>query len=349
MADMASLPNGLITFGPSANCTLDTCPIEASLLRYQPNIPATAVPIAIFGVSLLLHSWQGARAKTWGFMGSMLCGCILEIIGYVGRLIIHDNPFDFIGFLIQIICITVAPVFFCSAIYVLLSQVYVVLVPPQIYPCSVKSSLYAKTAIDTKPTNSINFVDPSLSRLKPQLFYWIFIPCDIVSLILQAVGGALSCVATDRKAIENGENISLAGLIFQVVTLVVFSALFADYVFKAARSPSRSRLNRAMIIFLGFLFASTFIILVRCAYRIVELGQGYFSAIFRDEDLFIGLETVTMCVAALLLNAGHPGMAFKRKEVTEETKGVDTPFECLANGTNEDISMTSIAENGENK
>ncbi|KAK7418211.1 hypothetical protein QQZ08_011364 [Neonectria magnoliae] len=318
MADMASLPNGLITFGPSANCTLDTCPIEASLLRYQPNIPATAVPIAIFGVSLLLHSWQGARAKTWGFMGSMLCGCILEIIGYVGRLIIHDNPFDFTGFLIQIICITVAPVFFCSAIYVLLSQV-------------------------------INFVDPSLSRLKPQLFYWIFIPCDIVSLILQAVGGALSCVATDRQAIENGENISLAGLIFQVVTLVVFSALFADYVFKAARSPSRSRLNKAMIIFLGFLFASTFIILVRCAYRIVELGQGYFSAIFRDEGLFIGLETVTMCVATLLLNAGHPGMAFNRKEVTEETKGVDIPCECLANGTNEDISMTSIAENGENK
>ncbi|KPM39587.1 hypothetical protein AK830_g6938 [Neonectria ditissima] len=315
---IVTLPNGLVTFGPNANCTLDTCPLEASLLRYQPNIPATAVPIAIFGLSLLLHTWQGARTKTWGFMGSMICGCILEIIGYAGRLIIHDNPFDFNGFLMQIICITVAPVFFCSAIYVLLSQV-------------------------------INFVDPSISRFRPQLFYWIFIPCDIVSLILQAVGGALSCVATNRKAIENGENISLAGLIFQVVTLVVFSALFADYVFKVARSPSRDRLTKIMVTFLGLLFTSTFIVLVRCAYRIVELGQGYFSAIFRDEGLFIGLETVTMCVAALLLNVGHPGRVFSRKEVTDNTKDMDPPFEYLASGTNEGISMASIAENQENK
>ncbi|KAH7137731.1 RTA1 like protein-domain-containing protein [Dactylonectria macrodidyma] len=209
----SSLPDGLVSFGPDANCTLDLCPLEASMLGYQPNIPSTIVFISVFGLSMLLHTLQGTRKKTWGFMVSMISGCILEIVGHVGRIIIHNNPFDFIGFLLQIICITVAPVFFCSAIYVLLSQV-------------------------------INFIDPSISRFKPQLFYWIFIPCDIVSLILQAVGGALSSVGTDHAAVEVGENISLVGLIFQVVTLVVFAALFADYVVTAARSPSRGRLNK---------------------------------------------------------------------------------------------------------
>ncbi|KAI8682615.1 hypothetical protein NCS56_00384700 [Fusarium sp. Ph1] len=309
MTSMTRLPNGLITFGPLANCTLDLCPLEASLLRYRPSIPANAVFIAIFGLSGLVHAFQGYKFKTWGFMSSMLAGCILEIIGYVGRLIIYNNPFDFNGFLMQIICITVAPVFFSAAIYVLLSQV-------------------------------INFVDPSVSRFPAAYFYWVFIPSDVISLVLQAVGGALSSTGADRAAVKVGEHISLAGLIFQVVTLICFCTLFADYVARAARSPSKYRLNKSMRTFLIFLFLSTVFILIRCAYRIAELGQGYFSALFRDEGLFIGLEGCMMCVAVLLLNAGHPGYAFDHGEAAVHEK--DPPFESLANETNEDMSMTSL-------
>ncbi|CAI4214561.1 unnamed protein product [Parascedosporium putredinis] len=61
------------------------------------------------------------------------------------------------------------------------------------------------------------------------------------------------------------------------------------------------------------MFAATFFILVRCVYRIVELGQGYFSELFRDEGLFIAFESVMMCIAVLLLNAGHPGPVFNRR------------------------------------
>lgn len=102
MSRMSTLPNGLVTFGPQANCTLDLCPLEASLLRYQPSIPANVVFICVFALSMLVHIYQGWRTRTWGFMACMICGCILEIIGYIGRLIIHHNPFDFNGFLMQI-------------------------------------------------------------------------------------------------------------------------------------------------------------------------------------------------------------------------------------------------------
>ncbi|CAF3459575.1 hypothetical protein SNK03_004582 [Fusarium graminearum] len=294
MSSMSTLPNGLVTFGPQANCTLDTCPLEASILRYQPSIPANAVFTGVFAVSLIIHVFQGIKMRTWGFMSSMIAGCILEIIGYVGRFIINENPFDFNGFLMQIICITVAPVFFSAAIYVLLAQV-------------------------------INHVDPSISRFPPQYFYWIFIPSDVVSLVLQAVGGALSCVASTHEDVKTGEDISLAGLIFQVVTLICFCALFIDYVVKASKSSSRSRLDKPMMTFLAFLFLSTIFILIRCAYRIAELGQGYFSALFRDEGLYIGLESCMMCIAVLLLNAGHPGYAFRKsqEEATEEKQAQD--------------------------
>ncbi|PLB52470.1 RTA1-domain-containing protein [Aspergillus steynii IBT 23096] len=278
---MSTLPGGLIAFGPDANCTLSLCPLEASILRYKPSIPASCVCIAIFGLSLAVHTLQGWKARSWGFMASVIAGCILEIIGYVGRLIIYNNPFDFNGFLMQIICITVAPVFFCSAIYVLLSQ-------------------------------SINHIDASLSRFKAKYFYWIFIPCDIVSLILQAVGGALSCIGTTEDDINVGVNISLGGLVFQVVTLVAFLGLFADYLSTCWRSPARKAFNGHMKIFLGFMFLSVFLILVRCVYRIVELHAGYFSETFRDEPLFIALESAIMCAAAVCLHPGHPGLVFRR-------------------------------------
>ncbi|KAF7547942.1 hypothetical protein G7046_g8849 [Stylonectria norvegica] len=308
----STLPNGLVAFGPQANCTLELCPLQASILKYQPSIPANAVFIAVFGLSLAAHAFQGVKSRTWGFAGSMISGCILEIIGYAGRVIIYDNPFSFNGFLMNIICITIAPVFFCAAIYVLLSQV-------------------------------IDRVDRSLSRFDPRILYWTFIPCDVVSLVLQATGGGLSCVGGNRAAIARGANISLGGLCFQVVTLVVFCGLFIDYVVNAARSTSQHRLTKNIRMFLAFLFLSTIFILTRCAYRIVELQKGYFSAMFRDENLFIGLESVVMCVAVLLLNAGHPAYAFGKEH---SSKGRESPSESVANENNDDITMPKMTQAG---
>ncbi|KAL2132392.1 hypothetical protein VTI74DRAFT_3869 [Chaetomium olivicolor] len=273
---MAELPNGLIPFGPDANCTLDTCPLEVSILQYRPSQAASGTFIAVFGLSMIVHAYQGVRTRSWGFMASMLCGCSLEIAGYAGRLVIYDNPFHFGGFLTQIVCITVAPVFFCSAIYVLLSQV-------------------------------INHVDRSLSRFKPEIIYWIFISCDIASLILQAVGGAYSCVGSTKADIQVGVDISLAGLIFQVITLVIFCALFADYLIACKRLSTWKRIGKPVKTLLTFLFLSILLISLRCVYRIVELHEGYFSELFRDEPLFIALESVVMCIAVLCLNFGHPG------------------------------------------
>lgn len=97
-----TLVNGLVPFGPDANCTLALCPLEASILGYQPSLVANGVFIGVFGTIMAAHFIQGSIFKSWGFMASMLSGCVLEIVGYVGRVFIHDDPFDFSGFLMQI-------------------------------------------------------------------------------------------------------------------------------------------------------------------------------------------------------------------------------------------------------
>lgn len=91
-----------VTFGPNVNCTLAVCPVDWSVYEYRPSVPANVTLLVLFGVSLLIHLVQGLRWRTWSFMIAMILGCIDEIIGYAGRLMLYNNPFTFPGFLIQI-------------------------------------------------------------------------------------------------------------------------------------------------------------------------------------------------------------------------------------------------------
>lgn len=98
------LPDGTVQigFGPDSNCTLDSCPIELSVFQYRPSLVANAVLLSIFGVLLCVHAVQGILLKTWGYMACMVAGCVLQMVGYGGRIMLYDNPFDFNAFLMQI-------------------------------------------------------------------------------------------------------------------------------------------------------------------------------------------------------------------------------------------------------
>lgn len=96
------LPPGVIAFGPDKTCTLDTCPIEWSNLQYRPSLPANITFVAIFAVIGIAHTYLGWRWRSWGFMGGMVMGCLSEVIGYVGRIMMYNDPFSFAAFMIQI-------------------------------------------------------------------------------------------------------------------------------------------------------------------------------------------------------------------------------------------------------
>lgn len=82
-------------------CTLDTCPLSMSYWGYLPSLPANALFLALFGLSTLLFIGQGAYSKRFiGFTIAMVCGCALEVVGYVGRIMSHNNPFGEVCLLI---------------------------------------------------------------------------------------------------------------------------------------------------------------------------------------------------------------------------------------------------------
>lgn len=96
------LPPDMVVFGPDGNCTLDLCPLEYSVYRYRPSLAANIVFIALYSLAAALHVFLGVRWRQFAFMAFMIAGCAVEVVGYVGRVVMHGNPFDFGGFMTQI-------------------------------------------------------------------------------------------------------------------------------------------------------------------------------------------------------------------------------------------------------
>jgi hypothetical protein len=138
--------------------------------------------------------------------------------------------------------------------------------------------------------NRVEFYSPDLARFARKTYIWIFLPCDIVSLTLQGVGGSLSAASSGGS--DTGVKIAMAGLIFQVITLVAFIGLSVDWLVRLIRSKYASRLVARDGIFFSMLSLAMLAILVRCVFRAYELKEGYHGDAITDEPLYIGLEGV---------------------------------------------------------
>ncbi|KAM7207401.1 sphingoid long-chain base transporter RSB1 [Naviculisporaceae sp. PSN 640] len=285
-----SLPPNIIVFGPSANCTLEICPVQFSVYGYRPSLAANITLIILYAVAIVIHTYLGFRWKQWWFTGCMLLGAVNAILGYVGRVIMWYNPFNFAAFMLQIICVTTGPVYYCAAIYITLAL-------------------------------TINHLSPTLSRFNnPSLFYYIFIPCDLFSLAVQAAGGALSTSTSGQS--QTGVDLALVGLSFQVFTIILFCGFFGDFLVRYFRSADwKERLKNAstegftttrLKLYFGFMVLAVLLILARCSYRLAELHEGYTGEILRDEGLFIALEGVMVLASVYCLMVGHPGLVFQR-------------------------------------
>lgn len=102
MDQRPGLPPYITVFGPDGNCTLALCPVEYSVYGYRPNLAANAVFLALYVISGGIHLYLGIRWKKWFFMGCMLAGALNAVIGYAGRIMMWYNPFNFVGFMMQI-------------------------------------------------------------------------------------------------------------------------------------------------------------------------------------------------------------------------------------------------------
>lgn len=144
-------------------------------------------------------------------------------------------------------------------------------------------------------------VGPQYSRLPARWYTWIFIGCDLVSLILQGAGGGTAATADDDQPDQQelGTNLMIAGIVFQVITLLVFGGLAARYAMNAYQGRFQfSQSTVALLhdtrfkLFLISLVVAFTTIFTRCVYRIAELAGGWGNPIMQRENEYIVLESV---------------------------------------------------------
>lgn len=118
-----------------------------------------------------------------------------------------------------LICLTIAPAFISASIYICLGRIVVI---------------YGE----------------DISRLRPRTYTIVFIICDVVSLLLQASGGAVTSIADADQAdlAQAGINTMIAGLSSQVVSLAIFMALCLDFAWKVRKNQHKLNPEIDMIV-----------------------------------------------------------------------------------------------------
>jgi len=159
------------------------------------------------------------------------------------------------------------------------------------------------------------------SILKPSLYLWIFVTCDIISLVVQAIGGGM---ASGQATAVNGNtapgtHVMVAGIVFQLFSVTVFVLCAVDFIRRVMRRHLLQRLTGSVIL-LGAMILSVLCIYVRSIYRTIELSQGWSGYLITHESYFIGLDGAMMVVAVAVFNVFHPGWLLPSAEQTDTLK-----------------------------
>ncbi|KAK9364376.1 sphingoid long-chain base transporter RSB1 protein [Lipomyces kononenkoae] len=282
-------------------CTTITpsCPVEATIYGYYPSLPANVFFAAAFCLYMVLNIAFAVRYRTVNYGIALILGCLIEVVGYIGRIMMHHNPWSQAGFDIQICCLILAPAFMSAGIYLTLKHL------------------------------TLCFGSEH-SRIKPAMYTWIFIFFDLFSLILQGTGGGLAASGKTSNTVDTGNDIMMAGICFQVVTLSIFALMAFDYYSRFRGSKKVLSLRTETLLhdikfklFITALVAAFLSIYIRCIYRIVEMAGGWGNTIMRNETGFIVLEGAMILVATSFLTIFHPGYCFPQLRSHHLSDNVD--------------------------
>ncbi|KAG0645724.1 Sphingoid long-chain base transporter RSB1 [Hyphodiscus hymeniophilus] len=249
---------------------------------YDPSLGAGISFCILFGMSTFSHIITSVLTRTW-WQIVFAVGALTEVIGWAGRTWSSPCPYQTTPFLIQIVTliIALAPAFFTAGTYVILGRL-------------------------------IRTLGPHISPIGPNTYLYIFCSADILSLVIQAIGGAQAASAyaqTPPSSTKVGTHIMVAGIVFQLASVLVFSTLFFIVVKRAFKGNSEVLKERKIRALIAGTSLSVVCVIIRSVYRTVELSEGWSGYLITHEGYFIGLDGVLMVIAVGIFNFVQPRWA----------------------------------------
>lgn len=306
------------------NATLNLKDLEWEQNLYDTNLsmPANAIFTAVFGLLMVLFIGLTVYSRHVYFGTAMFLGSAGEFAGYLARVLAVNDTANSDLFLCQFVSLTISPAFTMAAIYFFMAQVLVV------YQLGVSRRL---------------------CMLKPLWFSYIFVVCDVLSLVIQAAGGAMASLSLDGDGdAENGTHVMVAGLAFQVFSMLFFIFITVNFFYRVwFRSDHAIRFSFANLFALLFntpkgkqlshqldptfsqeyasarrltifgylpliLYSSVLFIYIRCIYRVIELAQGWSGYLITHEVYIMTLDALMVCLTCAIYVPFHPVFIFRK-------------------------------------
>lgn len=302
----------------------EACPVSATMYGYVPSLAGNTTVDTVFGLALLAHiiitilpprSTQSQhRRRHWPYAIFAFVGFTFEFVGYLSRIWMISDVWNQAAVAVQLILLILGPTFLVASIYLVLKHV------------------------------ALHLGTEHSRILSPRLYPWVFVSCDVVSILIQVIGGGLAAFKTNKSSslsyVQAGNAVIIVGIVLQIVIMLVVFALSFDYArqyWTARRSVSSTRkapltneseedlektagaasdlhispISRRWQCFLSLIAAAYLFIFIRCIYRIVEFSGGWAGAPMRNEPSFLVLDGAMMALACICLTVGQPPLMFK--------------------------------------
>ncbi|RLV95647.1 Sphingoid long-chain base transporter RSB1 [Spathaspora sp. JA1] len=318
-----------------ATVNLKALEFEKNLFNLVLNRPANIIYLIVYFVIFIYIALMLIKSRYWWYNVTFFCGYGLEFIGFLGRVLAFSDDTNMQFYLMQIICLTIAPAFIMAGIYFLFAQLVVI-------------------------------HGRQYSVLKPMWYSYFFIATDVLSLLIQAGGGASASVASSHhEDTTPGTNTMIAGIVVQVSAMTVFLVFWFEFLnriyFKNGKVADDSEKSnspyskRSFANAFRFLFnvkavreyrhehleknynpkfasirqrklfdwmplamtVAVVVIYIRCVYRVVELAQGFHGFLIEHEVFLMVLDALMIAIAGLIFIPFHPVWIFGKENIVK--------------------------------
>lgn len=173
--------------------------MELNLYKYNLVIAPNAIYFAIFTIVFAYIAAMCIKSKYHWYNVTYFCGYGLEFCGWLGRILSINDTQESAYFTLQFVALTLGPAFIMAGVYFLFAQMVVI-------------------------------HGRQYSLLKPLWYSYFFITTDVLSLLVQAGGGASASIASQNyKDTTPGTNGVIAGIAIQTFAMSVFIVFYFEF------------------------------------------------------------------------------------------------------------------------
>ncbi|KAJ4986220.1 RTA1 domain-containing protein [Stagonosporopsis vannaccii] len=269
-----------VTPGPNGYVPAEAC---NALWVYFPNFAAAVAFSVLFGILTIAHLGQAIAYRN-GFCWVIIMAALWETGAYAFRALgSKDQQSSGIALVAQIL-VLVAPIWVNAFAYM----------------------VFARMVYFYSPTRKVWFFSPSMLAL-------VFVTLDIISFVVQLVGGGMAGPGASVESQKKGLDIYMGGIGMQESFIVLFLGLVIKFHRDQLHAKRVGRLVGEKSIgwrwLIWTLYGCLLAITIRIIYRLIEFsaGLGATNPLPKNELLLYVLESTPMWLAILVWNIVHPG------------------------------------------